>query len=683
MSSASSMSVADADLYAEIERLKKENEDLKSNSTFKEDQLQKLKTEVNRLENRFGLVWPHQKEHFLKVISDSEIVYKNKLWSKAGQVTSSKGKNAEVVFDDGKTIRLIRGNEPYLYAQKDSVVDYLCHGGCAYTLFKDIVGKYLPTLVPKSGGDKEWGFDDKNGERKHVLIEGDNYHALQVLQHTHRGAVDVIYIDPPYNTGNKDFKYNDRFVSDEDGSRHSSWLSFMERRLMLAKELLSKKGILVVSINEKEQANLDLLLKNIFGEGNIMGCLPTIMNMKGNQNGGDFAGCHEFTFFVSSSKNSKVNALKVKDSKEISKWSFDDKGFFKKGRSILSSNHPSRESRPFLYFPVLIKDESIKLIRPEEYKKIYDKDTGLFDDEFVNSLKIKYVEQGYEFLLPISPNGTPLLWDWGFDGKFKKNMEDVLISRNEKGKAALFKKQRPDNGSFPSVKQKTLLYAPEYSSGNGSNEIKAIFSEKINITPKPLSLIKDLILLTTGRFGTILDFFAGSGTTGHAVWELNKEDGGNRQVILCTNNESNICEDVTYERMRRCNLPQHGDYQEGLEYLQVRHVSAEEFRNADRNKSLDHIKHIINLRHNATKVIEDNDKWYITNTICVLKNPRYVDEFFEKFGEQSAFALVDNKSTKFQIFKDRAASFGIMPDKLYWLSKEYISDLLLSASVED
>jgi len=651
--------ITESDLLIEIERLKIENESLKEESVFHQDKAVALERDIQRLENRFGLVWPHQKEHFLKVVSDTEIVYKNKLWTKSGKVSSSKGSKAEVEFDGGDFISLVRGNEPYLYTDKTSHKEYLCQGGHAYKLFKDIVGKYLPTLVPKSGCDKDWGFDDKNGERKHILIEGDNYHALQVLQHTHRGAVDVIYIDPPYNTGNKDFKYNDKFVSDEDGSRHSSWLSFMERRLMLAKNLLANDGVLFVSIDDVEQHYLTSLCDNIFGESNRAGVIHWKKNRKPHNASKTMATSVEY-----------ILVYYKKDKIKLCRDFEDDK---------------SDVRGSFNVYPIFKSDKK---------ERSYILPSGVFVEG--GKLKAGKVNAGRNSRLDIRIDGDTSL------DKDNRTINDITVTgrfclTDERGRLteALLKDTIYFNkGSIPKEKRyrsagdaKVEVNLWDISGGtneDGLSELLQLLPHQEAFSyPKPKALINRILKSLKKDNLVVLDFFAGSGTTGHAVWELNKEDSGNRQVILCTNNESNICEDVTYERMRRCNLPEHGDYQEGLEYLQVRHVSAEEFRQADRTKSLDHIKHIINLRHNASKFIEDNDKWYATNTICVLKNPRYVDEFFEKFKSHSTFALVDNKSTKFQIFKERAASYGISPYKLHWLSKEYISDLLLSASVED
>lgn len=165
----------------------------------------------------------------------------------------------------------------------------------------------LPILQRVS--EKEIKTDDSD---YNILIEGDNFHALSVLNYTHKNKIDVIYIDPPYNTGNKDFIYNDSYVDKEDGYRHSKWLNFMEKRLNLAKELLTMKGIIVVSINDVEHSNLKILLDKIFGEKNYIADLPTIMNLKGNNDNFGFSDTHEYTLVYAKDKQScNINFFEI------------------------------------------------------------------------------------------------------------------------------------------------------------------------------------------------------------------------------------------------------------------------------------------------------------------------------------------------------------------------------------
>lgn len=364
---------------------------------------------------------------------------------------------------------------------------------------------------------------DKN-KPNHILIEGDNYHALQVLNYTHKGQIDVIYIDPPYNTGNKDFKYNDSFVDKEDGYRHSKWLNFMSKRLKLAHNLLKDSGVIFISIDDNEMAQLKLLCDDIFNEKNFIVYLPSIMNLKGNNDQFGFAGTHEYTLVYSKNIiDTKINLFEVDEEEVLLKWEEDEYGFYKQGANLKATGgNAPREKRPNLFFPIFIT----------ELNEVYVTDNN------------QAIRQKDKILLPITDN-QEMSWRWS-KNKIKNELHNIVVSGD-----SLYKKQRPDLGDLPSKKPKSIFYKPEYSSGNGTALLKDLFNDKVFSNPKPLMLIKDLIFLGSHENSIILDFFAGSGTTGHAVLALNQEDGGNRQFILCTNNENDICTDVTYPRLSK------------------------------------------------------------------------------------------------------------------------------------
>lgn len=382
----------------------------------------------------------------------------------------------------------------------------------------------------------------------HILIEGDNLHALTALTYTHEGKIDVIYIDPPYNTGNKDFIYNDSFVDKEDCYRHSKWLSFMNKRLKLAKQLLSENGVIFISIDDNEQAQLKILCDEIFGEQNKVGLLPTIMNLKGNQGEFGFAGTHEYTLVYALNICSlSLNQLDIEDEK-IDDWFEDEVGYFKKGATLKrTGNDAARIKRPYGYYPILVHNESLRVttIKEEEYKTIFDKSTKTFNDAFVENLKLKYNALGYTTIMPYIGN-EPASWRWGYSTLLRDKNE--VIVTGEYPNFSLYKKQRPELGDVPTKKAKSILYKAQYSSGNGTSQLKAIFQEKVFDNPKPLELIYDLLQIGSNKNSIILDFFAGSGTTIHALSQLNKKDKGQRSCILVTNNEGFICENITYKR---------------------------------------------------------------------------------------------------------------------------------------
>ena len=385
----------------------------------------------------------------------------------------------------------------------------------------------------------------------HILIEGDNIEALTALSYSHAGMIDVIYIDPPYNTGNKDFVYNDSFVDKEDGYRHSKWLSFMNKRLKIAKGLLSDKGVLFISIDDNEFAQLKMLCNEILGEENHISTLATIMNLKGNQDEFGFAGIHEYTLvYCLSHDNCVLGQLPIAE-EELDEWQSDDKGYYKKGANLKSTGiNAPREKRPNLFYPILIDKttKAVSTITQDEFELIYDKALKMHDEAYLSQLRLKYENLGYIFLLPLT-SGKEMSWRWGIQ-KVRAESDEIIVSMNGND-VSIYKKQRPQLGDMPSKKPKSVFYKPEYSSGNGKAELISVLGESLFGYPKPLQLIKDFLTISYYKDARILDFFAGSGTTLHATIQLNAEDGGHRQCILATNNENGICENVTYERNRR------------------------------------------------------------------------------------------------------------------------------------
>ncbi len=388
----------------------------------------------------------------------------------------------------------------------------------------------------------------------HILIEGDNLHALTALTYTHEEKIDVIYIDPPYNTGNKDFIYNDHYVDKEDTYRHSKWLSFMEKRLKIAKQLLSEKGVVFISIDDNEIAQLKLLCCEIFGDKNFISVLPTIMNLKGNQDEFAFAGTHEYTLVLCKNKDLFTPRNLPYDSEELEDWLEDDIGFYKKGAPMRATGaEANRDDRPLMFYPIFVNDnDDITTLSENEFSALYDRKNKKFDDVLLDNLVNKYKQMGYEAVIPKVDETTYGRWRWGYSQtNIARYAFDVIVSRTYNG-ISLYKKQRPDLGDIPSKKPKSVFYKPEYSSGNGTQQLKNIFAlQKIFNNPKPLQLLNDFLHIGTNAKSIILDFFAGSGTTLHATMALNEEDGGNRQCILVTNNENNIAEEVTYERNKR------------------------------------------------------------------------------------------------------------------------------------
>lgn len=388
--------------------------------------------------------------------------------------------------------------------------------------------KKLPILKSVPEKDIKTTDDDYN-----IMIEGDNYHALQVLNYTHKEKIDVIYIDPPYNTGNKDFVYNDKFVDKEDGYRHSKWLNFMEKRLELAKELLKDDGIIFVSIDDNEGNNLRLLCDKIFGEINFIENFIWVKNSGGSLSKTTLTR-HEYILCYAKNK------LSVLDSSVfyIKKNGYDMvtdlvKKCKRSGKSI---------------------QEAVKQLKSFYKQHTELKGISLYDhlDENWNIYRLLPItapnNNFYDVLHPVThkPVVTPPRgWSWS-----RETMEENI----KKGKVVFGKDETY------TIAQKLYLDDAKYEhkrstinsdQAEGNKLLGEIFGDtsKFN-NPKPVSIL-EYILYNTDKRAVILDFFAGSGTTAQAVLNLNKQDNGTRRFILCTNNEGNIATAVCYPRVQK------------------------------------------------------------------------------------------------------------------------------------
>lgn len=352
-----------------------------------------------------------------------------------------------------------------------------------------------------------------------MLIHGDNLLALKALEQEYAGKVKCIYIDPPYNTGNA-------FEHYDDGYEHSIWLSLMRDRLEILKRLLSDDGVIFIQIDDNEMAYLKIMLDEIFGRDNFINTLPTVMNLKGNQDQFCFAGTHEYILtYAKNHDKTVVYSLLVEEDDILADWDSDDIGLFKKGATLKATGTDAlREKRPAMFFPILVNRGTLAVstIKQSEYDKIYSFKTKAFNDNYVAMLKIEYEKQGFEFILPADDAGKWTRWRWGWNqDTFKKLTSEVIVSNGRKG-LSLYKKQRPEVGDIPTRKPKSLFYKPEYSSGNGTAQIKALFGYKAFNYPKPEELISDLITIATKPGDLVLDSFLGSGTTAAVAHKMGR-----------------------------------------------------------------------------------------------------------------------------------------------------------------
>lgn len=406
-----------------------------------------------------------------------------------------------------------------------------------------------------------------------IIIEWDNYHTLSVLSYTHRWQVDVIYIDPPYNTGNKDFIYNDHYVDREDDFRHSKWLSFMEKRLKLAKDLLKETGVIFISIDDNEQAQLKLLCDEIFSEAS-------------------------FHWMITwKKKDIPVN--------------------------IGMARHNLQSKMEY----VLVYSRSTKIDHPW-FNTEWGKER-LFPhlDNFWKSCRLENILKWSAWAANRETLKFDILWfsppHWKQWQIWKDTMEDLL-------------KQNPPRLILYKGTPKRVVYPEDEWASDGVNTFwshletgtasagKKLLSDiliewKDFDTVKPIDLIEQLIYRAWNKNALILDFFAWSGTTGHAVLALNKEDGGNRRFILCSSREDtadnpkkNICRDITYERVKRVVKWYTNTKWENIEglggnirYLKTDFIQKQKWMDNIRHCMVERCSEMLCLKENIWQRIED------------------------------------------------------------------------------
>ena len=452
--------------------------------------------------------------------------------------------------------------------------------------------------------------EDKDAPN-HILIEGDNLEALATLAYTHEGKIDVIYIDPPYNTGNKDFIYNDSYVDKEDSYRHSKWLSFMSRRLKIAKKLLSDRGVIFISIDDNEQAQLKLLCDEVFGNKNFIADL-----VWSNQEGGGSSDSRLFRI-----KHEHIIVF----SKDILKVDI-------KGVDISNENRYKEE-------------DEFSNIRG----KYYLQKLGMGSIQYSESLDYPIVAPDGSNIFPSdNNNGRKACWRWSKE-KLKWGIENgFVVIKKSKSIWTVYTKQYlncDNNGEIINRTQRPLGIIEKYSSTQAAKFLENIGLSKLFNYSKPTDLIKYLIDRFVDLNPVILDFFAGSGTTLHATMELNK-DGGHRKCILVTNNENNICEEVTYERNRR--VIQGYTNVKGEEVPGLANNNLRYYRTGfvGRSRSMQNMRKLVNLA---------------TDMLCI-KEDLYTEQ--TTFGEQKThkgvFRYFDDGNKKMLIIYREEAIDGLV-----------------------
>ena len=491
--------------------------------------------------------------------------------------------------------------------------------GLVFEEHREEIDEVLSTHTPTLTEDDSLFIDD--GGQMNFLIEGDNLASLQLLTKTHKGKIDLICIDPPYNRGKKDFKYDDNYIELSDTFRHSKWLSFMDKRLRLMYSLLSPIGVIIINIDEHELAALSSLCQAIFTDDNVdyMVWQKTDSKVDRNTNAKiihRFKSVHENivvcyknkanTFF---NKMMRLPEWKNKQSNPDN----DPRGPWSSGIISFEEGHKNEDKNSPNYYTITTPSG-------KQYTRHW----------FVDKEEFTRLQKDNRIAFPKGGDGVPRLKT--FENEEKEYYMDSIL----RGVG---------------------------TSSSAKDELFDIFGDRdIFDTPKPIKLIQELIRVSTAKTSIILDVFAGSGTTGHAVMKLNAEDGGNRRFILCTNNENNICQEVTYERIKR--VIDNEGYAASLKYFKVDYIPVSErmyYEYAD--ELLAHIRELVELENginftgNAEVGIvltDDELVEFIENSDNFVKcNKLYVGHDVLMDAEQV------------QLLKDQKIRIHVIPDYYY------------------
>lgn len=501
--------------------------------------------------------------------------------------------------------------------------------GLVFEEHQEEIDEILENNIPILNEEKDLFID--NGGQLNFLIEGDNLAALQLLEKTHKGKIDVIYIDPPYNQGG-DFKYNDEYIGKDDLFKHSKWLSFMKKRMEIAKDLLSKDGVVFISIDDYEVVPAMMLISEIFSEQNT-----EIMIWRKSGDGRDGKMKNTTTFRI----DHEYVLVAYKDAKNLNKLcekpnfvnsypnsDNDPRGCYKAG-SISRKEEASNPNSPNFY--------TVTSPSGKTFTRQFD-----FSKEEFDSL-----------------NNDVLM-----------NADGMMVSRiywGKKGDAVPAVKIFVDEERFITPSSMLLNKG---TTTEGTKELNTILQgDYKSMRPKPTLLIKTLIQLGSKKDSVVLDFFAGTGTTGQAVFEQNERDKGDRRYILCTNNENNICRGIAYERLKtvitgsRKDGSKYGEPTEAsLKYMKVDFVSITDklyYEYAD--ELLKHVKELVELE-NAIN-FEGNKK------IDIILTEEELDQFVANAPAECKTIYLGHDVLPTQeqenIFKEKEIKINIIPNYYY------------------
>lgn len=521
--------------------------------------------------------------------------------------------------------------------------------GLVFEEHKEKIDEMLESHTPVLSEEKELFID--NGGQMNFLLEGDNLASLQLLEKTHKGKIDFIYIDPPYNTGNKDFLYDDTYINNDDGFRHSKWASFMYKRLEFAQKLLNKEGFICISIDDNEYQVLKLLCDEIFGPENYLSTfhIQVRYSDKSLNEEKPFKPLMEYVLFYAK------DSAKFKPKRETVEYGLDS--FCYEIKELGNGEHFN------------IKGQDVVVFKPSEWeiKKVKGSLSGLKETWITGSIYTT-MSYGKVFQNVIEPrveiDGLGCLYKVmgrGEDGLGYRYYSGPARATAKKGKmysgVPLEKVELFKAGNTP-LRELPILTVYDYSPDFGN--IRSEGGVPFGSGKKPIKMIKQFINYHKNNDITVLDFFAGSASTGHATMDINKEDGGTRKFIMCTSPENNICKDVAYKRLNNSIAKE--DYKASLKYMKVDFVPISDklyYEYAD--ELLKHIKELVELENGINF---DGNK-----ELAIILTEEELDNFTNNISSvcKTIYLGHDVLPTEEQedLFKRHKIKVNIIPDYYY------------------
>ena len=543
--------------------------------------------------------------------------------------------------------------------------------GLVFEEHREEIDEVLDTHTPVLTEDKDLFID--NGGQMNFLIEGDNLASLKLLEKTHKGKIDLIYIDPPYNTGNKDFIYDDAFVDKNDTFSHSKWTSFINQRLYIARKLLSDNGAIFISVDDNEEAALKLLCDTIFGENCFIANISwqRTYSIRNDSKGIPLEVEHILVY--SKKKTWQPSKLPRTEKMDTSYKNPDgDRCKWMSGSPIASD---AKTHQGMVY----------AIQHPLTGKLLYPNNTAHW--RYSQEQMLEYMNGWCEYKLEDLHDDEKRAEICGVaTSDVKKNVKAIVLAKSFEESYPIAKAVY-DSGPWPrfyftsagkgGIRRKVYadsvggriatnywMYDEVGHTDEAKKELKAIFEGIIPFdTPKPIRLLERIIQIGSNNKGIVLDFFAGSGSTGHAVMNFNANNkDSNRKFILCTNNENNICRDVTYERIKRV-IDKEG-YAASLKYYKVEYAPISErlyYEYAD--ELLKHIRELVEL--------ENGVNFTGNAEIAIVLTEEELDDFISQLENNTKCQklylghdiLMDAQQA--QAIKDRKITVNIIPDYYY------------------